>query len=259
MSGTAAMAGVAALNVGAQSAVAQGTAGKPREYYMLRKYELRSGPQGKLTDAYVEQALIPALNKLGITPVGAFRLTYGPDTPALYVLMPSTNLETLVTVDLKLQQDAAFMKAAEPFWGAPAIAPAFVREESSLHAAFEGFPRLVVPDTKAKRIFHLRTYESPSQAAHVRKVEMFNSGEFDFFAKAGCKSVFYGDTLIGSRTPSLTYMLTFPDLNALTEGWAKFSADPDWKKLAGSPRFNYEPIVSNVANLVLTPTAYSQI
>lgn len=263
MSGLAAAgAGAVALTGGAETAVGQAAAGKPREYYMLRKYELRSGPQGKLTDTYVEQALIPALNKLGITPVGAFRLTYGPETPALYLLMPSTNLETLVTVDLKLQQDAAFMKAAEPFWAAPAIAPAFVREESSLHAAFEGFPKLVVPTTtatKAKRIFHLRTYESPSQAAHVRKVEMFHSGEFDIFAKAGCKSVFYGDTLIGPRTPALTYMLTFTDLNELTEGWAKFSADPDWKKLSGSSRFNYESIVSNVSNLVLTPTTYSQI
>ncbi len=268
MSGLAAAgAGAVALTGGAAAAEGQAGAGlvsngKAREYYMLRKYELRSGPQGKLTDTYVEQALIPALNKLGITPVGAFRLTYGPETPALYLLMPSTNLETLVTVDLKLQQDATFMKAAEPFWAAPAIAPAFVREESSLHAAFEGFPKLVVPGTtatKGKRIFHMRTYESPSQAAHVRKVEMFHSGEFDIFARAGCKSVFYGDTLIGPRTPALTYMLTFTDLNELTEGWAKFSADPEWKKLASSPRFSYESIVSNISNLVLTPTTYSQI
>ncbi len=254
-------ASAAGLTGGTAEAAAQ-TSGKPREYYLLRKYSLRSGPQGKLTDNYVEQALIPALNKMGITPVGAFRLTYGPETPALYVLMPSTNLEALVTVDLKLAQDAAFLKAAKPFWSAPAIAPAFEREESTLHAAFEGWPKLTLPTmtaTKAKRIFHLRTYESPSQAAHVRKVEMFHSGEFDIFTKAGCQSVFYGDTLVGPRTPSLTYMLSFTDLNELTENWAKFSSAPEWKKLSSSPRFNYEPIVSNISNLVLTPTTYSQI
>jgi hypothetical protein len=54
-------------------------------------------------------------------------------------------------------------------------------------------------------------------------------------------------------------MLTFPDQSALDAGWDKFRDDPDWKKLSGSSRFNFEPIVSNVSNLVLTPTAYSQI
>ena len=260
---TASLAASAAGLAGkATEALAQSESGKAREYYMLRKYQLRSGPGGKLTNTYVEQALIPALNKMGITPVGAFRLTYGPETPALYLLIPSTDVATLVAIDLRLQQDAAFMKAAEPFWSAPATAPAFVREESSLHVAFEGWPKLVVPAstaTKAKRIFHLRTYESSSHADHVRKVEMFHSGEFEIFAKAGCQQVFYGDTLIGPRTPSLTYMLMFSDLNELTEDWAKFSNAPEWKKLSGSPRFNYEPIVSNVSNLVLTPTSYSQI
>ena len=250
------------LTGGGAEAVAQGTSAKPKEYYMLRKYQLRSGPEGKLTDNYVEQALIPALNKMAITPVGAFRLTYGPETPALYVLMPSTNLEMLLTAELHLQKDAVFMKAAEPFWNAPASSPAFDRVESSVHVAFEGWPKLVIPAstaTKAKRIFHLRTYESPTMQDHVRKVEMFHSGEFDIFAKAGCTQVFYGDTLIGPRTPSLTYMLTFSDLNELTENWAKFSSAPEWKKLSSDPHFNFEPTVSNISNLVLTPTNYSQI
>jgi hypothetical protein len=246
----------------AVEAKAQAAGSKPREFYEIRKYQLRSGPEGKLTDSYVADALIPALNRLGITPVGAFKLTYGPETPALYLLLPSSNVETLVMAEHRLMQDAAFMKAAEPFWNTPAITPAFVRLESWLHVAFEGWPKLVLPKstaTKGKRIFQLRTYESPTNQDHVRKVEMFHSGEFEIFAKAGCEQVFYGDTLIGSRTPSLTYMLSFADLNELTIGWDKFSSDPDWKKLSSSPRFNFEATVSNISNLVLTPTPYSQI
>jgi NIPSNAP len=240
------------------SAEAQAPAGKAKEYYQIRRYQLQSGPQGKLTDAYVAEALIPALDRLGIGPVGAFRLDYG-ETPMLYVLMPSTNLETLVTADLKLAQDAEFMKVAEPFWSAPAIAPAFKRVESSLHVAFEGWPKLTAPDTKAKRIFQLRTYESPSYAAHVRKVEMFHHGEFDIFQKSGCGQVFYSDGLVGTGMPSLTYMLTFPDMAHLESGWHAFQTDPDWKKLSGSSRYSYEAIVSNVSNLILTPTTYSRI
>lgn len=236
--------------------------GKAREFYEIRKYHMQSGPQGKLTDTYIETALIPALNRMGIAPVGAFRLTYGSETPTLYLLLPSASVETLVMAELRLQQDTGFMKASEPFWNAPATAPAFERLESSLHIAFEGWPKLVLPAStaaKAKRIFQLRTYESPSNSAHVRKVEMFHKGEFEIFAKAGCTQVFYGDTLIGARMPNLTYMLTFSDLNDLTKSWEAFSSDPNWKKLSGSPRYNYESIVSNISNLVLTPTTYSQI
>ncbi len=235
---------------------------KPREHYLLRKYQLRSGPQVKLADTYFEQALIPGLNRLGIKPIGVFKLTYGSETPATYVLIPSDNVALLASLDLMLADDAVFMAAAAPFWNAPAISPAFDRVESSLHIAFEGWPKLIVPAstaTNAKRIFQLRTYESPTMQDHVRKVEMFHHGEFDYFAKAGCTQVFYGDTLIGPRLPALTYMLTFPDLTELTAAWSRFSADPDWKKLSTNPRYSFEATVSNISNLVLTPAAYSQL
>jgi NIPSNAP len=232
---------------------------KPREFYELRKYHMQTGPQTRLTESYVADALIPALNRLGIAPVGAFHLDIGPETPILYVLLPAINLETLATSKLRLTEDPVFMKVAEPFWSAPATAPSFQRLESSLLIAFEGWPKLTPPDTKAKRIFQLRTYESPSPAAHVRKVEMFHHGEFEIFQHAGFGQVFYGDTLIGPRMPNLTYMLTFPDLNELNARWDTFRNDPAWKKLSADPRYAYEPIVSNITNLILSPASYSQI
>lgn len=236
--------------------------GTPREYYELRQYHMQNGPQTKLTDAYVSDALIPALNRMGVSPVGAFTLTLGPETPTLYVLLPSIRLETLVTAQLQLTQDETFMKAAQPFWNAPANQPAYVRVESSLMIAFEGRPRLTVPPVSGahgKRVFQLRTYESPSNQAHVRKVEMFHSGEFDVFQRAGFWPVFYGDVLVGQRLPKLTYMLSYPDLSDMNAKWTAFGADPEWKKLTSSPRFNFEEIVSNITNLVLAPTSYSQI
>jgi hypothetical protein len=241
---------------------AQATTGKQREYYEIRKYYMQTGPQTKLTESYVADALIPALNRLGIAPVGAFHLDIGPETPTLYLLLPCTNLETLVTAELRLAQDEQFMKAAEPFWNAPATAPAFVRVESSLHIAFEGWPKLTPPASTAshgKRIFQLRTYESPSSQDHVRKVEMFHHGEFDIFQRAGCGQVFYSDTLIGPRMPNLSYMLSFADMTDLNAKWDIFRNDPAWKKLSGSPRYGFEEIVSNISNLILSPAAYSQI
>jgi hypothetical protein len=233
-----------------------------REYYQIRRYQLQAGPQTKITESYFGDALIPALTRMGMGPIGAFKLDYGPETPAFYVLIPGRSVEALAMIDLRLAQDAVFLKAAEPFWNAPAATPAFLRVESSLLAAFEGWPRLTPPATtatKSKRIFQLRTYESPSDAAHVRKVEMFHRGEFEIFQKAGCHPVFFGDALIGTRMPQLTYMLSFANLAELEAGWAAFSADPDWKKLSSSSRYSYESIVSNISNLILSPLTASQI
>jgi hypothetical protein len=233
-----------------------------REFYQIRQYKLFNGAQTKLTSSYLGDALIPALGRMGMGPVGAFSLDLGPETPTYYVLIPANSVEALVEVDLHLAEDAEFQKSAAPFWSAPASAPSFQRVESSLLVAFEGWPKLTPPPgsaTKAKRIFQLRTYESPSYRDHVNKVEMFHKGEFDIFKTAGFNSVFYGDVLIGPRMPCLTYMLSMDSLDQLNSKWAAFGGNPDWKKLSADPKYSFEPTVSNITNLVLSPLAASQI
>lgn len=260
MAGSLAAAG-AVMAEGAGAQVGSG-AGKGREFYQLRRYRMQSGPETGLVDGFVGGALIPALNRMGFGPVGAFHVDIGPATPALYLLIPGSSVEALAMLDLRLAEDAAFMKAAAPFWSAPATAPAYVRYESSLLVAFAGWPKLMVPAataTKAKRMFQLRTYESPTDGAHVRKVEMFHHGEFEIFKAAGFFPVFFGDALTGERLPKLTYMLSFADVAELNAKWDVFRNDPAWKKLSGDQRYAYEQIVSNIDNLYLSPTAYSQI
>lgn len=232
-----------------------------REFYELRRYHLTNGPQTALAEAFFAKALIPTLNRLGIAPIGAFRLDVGPETPSFYLLLPSPSAEALVTAELHLAKDQEFLAAAQPFWAAPATAPPFVRVESSLSIAFEGWPKLtpLKQGATGKRLFQLRTYESPSPAAHIRKVEMFHHGEFDIFAKSGFGQVFYGDTLIGGHLPNLTYLLAFNDQADLDACWNRFRNDPNWAKLSHDPRYSYEEIVSNITNLILTPLLCSQI
>lgn len=248
---------LAASAVAATSAQAQSQTASPREFYQLRRYSLQSGPQVAMTEKYISEALIPALAQKGGT-VGAFRLDIGPETPAFYVLIPIHAPASAGPLELELSQDEAYVKAAEPFWSAPASSPAFLRIDSALLVAFEGWPR-ITPPAKGKRIFQLRTYESPSYRDHILKVQMFHSGEFEIFKNAGCQPVFFGDTLIGPRMPSLTYMLSFADLSELDARWNVFRNDPAWKKLSADPRFAFESIVSNITNLVLSPLAASQI
>ena len=241
---------------------AQAAASRAREFYQLRRYFLQSGPQTALTEKYIGDALIPALGRMGMGPVGAFQLEIGPETPTFYVLIPGASVEALAEVDLRLAEDAEFLKVADAFWNAPAAAPSFLRVESSLLLAFEGWPRVTPPAaaaTKGKRIFQLRTYESASNKDHVLKVKMFHSGEFEIFLGAGFHPVFFGDTLIGPRMPNLTYMLSFADMAELEAKWDVFRNNPEWKKLSTDPRFSYEAIVSKISNQILRPLDSSQI
>jgi hypothetical protein len=241
-----------------RNAIAQTNPDHPRELYQLRRYTLQAGPQVAMTEKCISEALIPALARKGSNPVGAFRLEFGPETPAFYVLIPVHDPAMVGTLELELARDADYLKAAEPFWSAPASSPGFLRMDSSLLVAFEGWPR-ITPPAKAKRIFQLRTYESPSFRDHILKVQMFHSGEFEIFKNAGFQPVFFGDTLIGQRMPSLTYMLSFADSADLDAKWNIFRNDPAWKKLSTDPRFAFESIVSNITNLMLSPLAASQI
>lgn len=242
---------------------AQGsTAEKGREFYQLRRYHINGGPQRKLCDDFFRDALLPALGRLKIGPVGVFDLTFGPETPSIYVLLPSLSAETLVTVETRLAQDAEYMKAGAAFLNAPAKEPAFDRIESSFLQAFEKWPRLVLPAAtvaRGPRIFELRIYEGATDQDHKRKVEMMQAGEAEIFAKAGVEQVFYSDTLIGTRLPNLTYMLAFNDVADRDKKWAAFRGSDEWKALSTQPRYAFEAIVSNITDLILTPTAYSQI
>lgn len=239
------------------TAQTQDQTSKQREYYQIRRYFMQSGPQTSMAEKYISEALIPALAGKG-GPVGAFRLDIGPETPTFYVLIPVSSPAAAASLEVDLNQNETYVKAAEPFWSAPASSPAFVRVDSSLLIAFEGWPRIAPPE-KGKRIFQLRTYESPSYRDHVRKVEMFHSGEFDIFKNAGFHQVFYGDTVIGPRMPNLTYMLSFADSSELDAKWNAFRNDPAWKKLSGDPKYAFEQIVSNITNLILSPLSASQI
>ncbi len=233
-----------------------------RQYYELRRYHLRSGPETGIVHHFFANAFIPAANRLGIRPIGVFGQMLGPRNPTLYVLIPCSSLETLVRLDAHLRSDAEFMKAGDAFLKAPASAPAYERLESSLMLAFRGQPQIQTPPMTAARqprVFELRTYESPSDRDHWRKIEMFHSGEFDIFRSAGFSPVFYGDTLIGQRMPQLTYMLAFGSLSERNRLWRAFDTAPAWQKLSHEERFAFEPIVTNVTNLILSPAPYSQI
>ena len=256
------MAGAAAAAPLIAAEPASAARGMSQEFYELRFYRLRRGPMQKRFDDFYREAALPAINRAGTSPVGVFSLSAGGDTPGMYVLLPHKSADSVMQLWERVHADAEFQKAGAEFINAAPTDPSYVRIESSLLVAFAGIPRLEVPAgtaSKKARLFELRTYESHSKKANKKKIEMFNNGEIAIFRRTGLTPVFFGETLVGTKMPSLIYMLVFDDMAQRDKNWGTFVADSEWKKLSTTPGFTDPEIVSNISNVFLRPTNYSQI
>lgn len=231
-----------------------------RQYIELRRYHLLPGTKQRTFDAFIGDAAIPAMNRAGVGRVGAFNVVYGENAPSLLLVLTHQTLDSVVSLRDRLASDAVYARAGAAILDAPMSDPAFVRVESTLLRAFDAMPTLE-PSAGAgaatPRIFELRTYESHSDRAALNKLKMFNAGEVPIFRRTGLTPVFFGETVVGAKMPSLTYMLTFSDMSARDAAWGKFGQDPAWKTLSADPQ--YRDNVSAISDIILQPTAYSQI
>ena len=251
---------------GLNASAAQPTAG--REYYELRLYRLKSSDHA-LLDSYLEKALIPGLNRLGVKPVGVFvqqERTGKPtgteviDPLSVAVLIPYPSLESFGTAGAQHNADSEFQKAGADYLQVAKENPGFQRIDSWLMLAFAGMPKVELPTycrEKKPRMFEIRTYESYSEVKALKKVEMFNSGEIETMREVGLAPIFYGQALIGANLPHLTYMLSAEDQEAHGKHWKSFQQHPTWDKLKNDPQ--YADTVSKITNRFLVPAAYSQI
>jgi len=229
----------------------------------LRRYQFRFGPmEARFTD-YAKSALLPALGRAGVKPVGGFSVVFGPGSPATYLLLPHSGVDSVATLARRIAADAEYMKAASAFRSLPASDPPYVRRDSSLMHAFDAFPGIEAPTGAAaapSRVFELRTYESHNEVANLKKIEMFEkAGEIGIFRRVGLAPVFFGRNVVGPRLPSLTYMLVFADLATREKNWGVFRDDPEWVKLRTTAGFTNAEILSNISVEVLRPTDYSSI
>jgi NIPSNAP len=232
----------------------------PRQYIELRRYHLLPGAKQRAFIDFVGNAAIPAMNRAGVGRVGAFTVVYGENAPSLLIVLAHQTLDTVVSLRDRLASDGVYARAGAAILDAPMSDPAFVRVESTLLRAFNAMPALESSAGGAaarSRIVELRTYESHSDHAALNKLKMFNAGEVPIFRRAGLTPVFFGETVIGTKMPSLTYMLTFSDISARDAAWAAFGKDPEWKTLSADPQ--YRDNVSAISDIILQPTAYSQI
>jgi hypothetical protein len=231
-----------------------------RQFIEMRRFHLLPGTKQRAFSTFIGEVAIPAMNRAGVSRVGAFTVVYGENAPSLLLVLAHPSLDSVVTLRDRIASDTEYARAGAAILGAPLSDPAYVRRESTLLRAFEAMPNLepsAGAGTTTPRIFELRTYESHSDRAALNKRAMFNAGEVPIFRRTGLTPVFFGETVIGAKMPSLTYMLTFKDMAARDAAWAAFGQDPDWKKLSGDPQ--YKENVSAISDIILRPTSYSQI
>ena len=252
-----------------------GSPGAPREFYELRAYRLKSGASTAQLDHYLEAALLPALGKRGLGPVGAFTElevdkkagTSKPkvgtaEAPAvLWLLITHPNLDSFIGVAADLNNDTAVQAAGRDYLLTPKASPAYTRVDSWLLRAFAGMPKLAVPafsKTKvATRVFEMRDYESHSEERALNKMAMFDDGEIEVMRDLGMAPLFFGQAVAGPNLPHLRYITCAPDLTSHLANWKKFGPDPRWVKMKEEPR--YKDNTSKNTARFLVPTPYSQL
>ena len=122
----------ASCAAGLASAATSATAGRSdrccpqdKEYYELRLYRLESAVKKKALCQFFSSAAVPALNRIGICPVGVFgALEAEEDNHDVYVLLPHRSLASVATATHCLLADEEFLKAGADFLDAPKSNPA---------------------------------------------------------------------------------------------------------------------------------------
>lgn len=234
-----------------------------RELIRLKVYHLDNAQQEQRMDQYLENAYIPALHRLGKELVGVFK-PLGQDTTSdrrIYVLTSFDSFQQAESLDNKLAQDIQYQKDADSFINTAHDNPAFTEIETILLRAFPHAPEMQksgLKNSKAERIYELRSYESPSEALNKNKVEMFNEGgEVELFDNLGFHYVFYGNVLYGSDMPNLMYLTAYVDMESHDKLWDKFFASPVWEKLSSMDKYQHN--VSHVDSDFLKATEYSDL
>ncbi len=231
------------------------------EYYQLTVYKYKTADQEKMINAYLKNALLPALHKMNVRDVGVFKAIAN-DTASqkmMYVFFPVKSLNAVSEVAQKLAADRQYQQNGKDYIGAPYDAPAYDRMEVILMKAFSLAPAMKKPNLKSpknERVYELRSYQSTGEGYFKNKVHMFNEGgEMDIFKKLNFNAVFYGEVIAGSIMPNLMYMTTFENKADRDAHWDAFGKDPDWKRLSSLPEYQHN--MSHADITFLRPTDYS--
>ena len=244
------------------STSASAAADSPRSFLELSTWRLHNSDeeQSRRVAEFLQSGLFPAVTRAGAKPVAALSTLIGPDGPSLFSIVEYPSLAAMQNTLAALAADKEYDKASQAL--ASGAGMPFVTMESSLLQSLSVLPQAAIPSdasTRKSRIFELRTYQSQSIAARVKKIGMFDNGEIATFQRLGMRPAFIGESIIGPRQPNITYMLSFDSLAEREKLWSAFGSDPEWKKLSAPPELKDSQIVANISNIMLRPLPFSPL
>jgi hypothetical protein len=238
------------------------TADDSHQYYEVRSYVLGEARDVDAIDQYLSKALLPALDRQGIGPVGVFSNSQDDESGSqrIIVVIPYASADALVETRDKVEADTQYQADARTYLDRGPKQPAYQRIESELLVSMDCMPQLEVIEgslANPDRVYELRIYESANERLGNLKVEMFNSGEVPIFLDCGIRPVFIGQAVVGPYTPNLTYLTSYPSESERLEAWKAFRVHPDWMVLKEVAK--YKGTVSKIYKYVLVPKPYSQM
>ncbi len=231
-----------------------------QEYYELRIYKIYDYDKQRAAEDHLENALLPAMGRMGLDRIGVFTNHDDENDHSLYVLIPFPAIDKFANLNQTLAADKEYQTAAANYFAREKKDPVYDRIESRFMKAFAGIPVIEMPaisTQKKPRIFELRLYQSHTEDHARRKVKMFNDGEIQIMRDTNLGPVFFGETLIAPDVPNLIYMLSAEDAESHKQHFKAFLDHPEWKRIKVLEE--YKDTVSKIQNWFLKPTSYSQI
>ncbi len=214
-----------------------------RDYYLIQIYHCSTTKQITNIDAFLKNTFLPYMHENGIKKVGVFAPVDN-DTATdkkLYVWVPFKNIQKLDELDQKIEALDPMAKAAIIHLENADGSLPYTRIEKIITRAFKFQPEYITKSSLTKssnRIYEYRSYESPTEAMHLRKVHMFNEGgEVTLFESLNFNAIFYSKVIAGSNMPNLIYMTSFNNMEDRNTHWKSFVEAPLWKKISVAPEY----------------------
>jgi hypothetical protein len=235
-----------------------------KDIYEIRVFKMTAAAQVDLTDNFLKNVYLPAMHRLGFKSIGVFK-PIANDTAALkqvVVITPYVSLDVWRKTKSNLNTDSIYNVEGKFFLDADTAHLPYDRVESTLLEAFPDQPKLIPTSLRSvpNAIYELRSYESPTKALHMIKVDMFNEGgEIKLFKSLGFQAVFYADVLSGSRMPNLVYMVVFADAAAREEKWKNFGSSDKWKDISTDPKYRNNISVNHIDSWLMHRASYSDL
>ena len=250
-------AGLVALSTATAIAADEPT---KREFIEVRKYTVKDAEKRAGLVAVLDKALVPALNRQGIKPVGVLVPREGETRYAnnVFVIIPHKTTDSFVNATAKLLADAEYIKDAAPIFTTTSKDPVYTDCETFLLQGFPTMPTVEVPNLGPSRVFEWRLYRSFNIERNVAKIKMFDvGGELPLFREVGLNPIFFGNIVAGTRMPALLYMIGCPSMEAHTEAWRVFGRHPKWLEMRNLPE--YADTATEIDRVLLIPSPGSQI